>query len=254
MSNFRHPDRTVQIRSFAVTFQSGQAAPPALHDSHEWHQLIYAIRGVLTVHTDAGSWVVPPHRGVWIPAGFRYRLEFSGIVALRMLYVRERLHRAAKLCSVVNITPLLRELIVRTNLIGALDAAIPEHKRLIGVILDELKMLKVVPLQLPSPRDRRAAKFAAMSSADHAEKIPLAKMLRQCGASRRTLERTFRAETGMTLGQWMRRQKLLQALRRLAAGECVNTISLDMGYNGASAFIAMFRRELGQTPKRYFET
>ena len=34
-----------------------------------------------------------------------------------------------------------------------------------------------------------------------------------------SLERVFRAETGMSLGQWLRRQKLLRALRHLAAGE-----------------------------------
>ena len=140
------------------------------------------------------------------------------------------------------------------NLIGALDAAIPEQKRLIGVILDELKLLTAVPLQLPLPQDPRAAHFAALASADTSEKLPLARMLRRCGASRRTLERVFRTETAMSLGQWLRRQKLLEAMRRLAAGECVNTIAIELGYNSASAFIAMFRRELGQTPKRYFET
>ncbi len=77
-------------------------------------------------------------------------------------------------------------------------------------------------------------------------------MLRECGASRRTLERLFRTETSMSLGAWMQRQKLLDALRRLVAGEPVNTISLELGYSSASAFIAMFRRELGETPKRYF--
>ena len=63
----------------------------------------------------------------------------------------------------------------------------------------------------------------------------------------------FRAETGMSLGQWQRRQTLLHALRRLAAGENVSGVAGELGYNSASAFIAMFRRELGQTPKRYFE-
>jgi AraC-like DNA-binding protein len=78
--------------------------------------------------------------------------------------------------------------------------------------------------------------------------------MRRSGASRRTLERIFRADTAMSLGQWLRRQKLLHALRRLAAGEAVNAIAIELGYNSASAFIAMFRRELGHTPKRYFET
>jgi AraC-like DNA-binding protein len=253
MSISRHPDRTVQVRSFGVTFRGGHP-PPNLHDTADWHQLIYATRGVMTVYTQHGAWVVPPHRGVWIPAGFQYRLEMSGVVALRMIYVRAKLSRGSQACSVVNVTPLLRELIVRTNLIGALDSAISEQKRLIGVILDELKLLTVVPLQLPLPQDPRAAQFAALAGADDSEKLPMEKMLRRCGISRRTLERLFRTETAMSLGQWLRRQKLLQAMRRLAAGECVNTIAIELGYNSASAFIAMFRRELGQTPKRYFET
>jgi AraC-like DNA-binding protein len=254
MSNSRHPDRTVEIRSFGVTFGSGQQAPAHLHDAPNWHQLIYATRGAMTVYTDQGAWVVPPHRGVWMPAGFRYRLEMSGVVALRMLYIRARRRTAGDTCAVVNITPLMRELIVRANLIGALDTGIPEQRRLIGVIHDELKLQVAVPLQLPAPQDRRAAQFAALVAADPGGKTPMEKMLRRCGASRRTLERIFRRETGMSLGQWLRRQKLLDALRRLAAGECVETMALELGYNSASAFIAMFRRELGETPKRYFET
>lgn len=254
MSKFRHPDSTIQVRSFGVTFRSGAAAPPALHDSAHWHQLIYATRGVLTVYTDDGAWVVPPHRGVWIPAGFRYRLEMNGEVALRMLYLLARKRPAPRSCSVVNVTPLLRELIVRTNLIGALDGNIPEQRRLIGVIYDELAVLTSVPLQLPLPQDERAARFAALALSETNAKLSTPDMLRRVGVSRRTLERIFRAQTAMTLGQWLRRQKLLSALRRLAAGESVKTIALDLGYNSASAFVAMFRHELGQTPKRYFET
>ena len=254
MSKYRHPDSTVWVRSFGVTFRSGQPAPPNLHDTVNWHQLIYATRGVMTVYTDDGAWVVPPHRAVWIPAGFRYRLEMSGEVALRMLYLLKRNRRLARFCSVVNVTPLLRELIVRTNLVGALDSGIPEQKRLIGVICDELKMLTSVPLQLPLPQDRRAAQFAALAASEISGELSVTEMLRRSGVSRRTLERIFRAETAMSLGQWLRRQKLLHALRRLAAGESVKSIALELGYNGASAFVAMFRRELGQTPKRYFET
>ena len=252
MSNSSHPDSTVEIRSFGVTFGRGQQVPDHLQRPG-WNQLIYATRGVMTVHTEYGSWVVPPHRGVWIPGGIEYRLKLSGVVALRMLYINARTRGVPKSCAVVNVTPLMRELIVRTNLIGALDTFVPEQKRLIGVILDELKLLVTEPLQLPLPRDRRAAQFAALAAADPGG-VPIAKMLRRCGASRRTLERLFRAETAMSLGQWLRRQKLLQALQRLAGGDAVETVALELGYNSASAFIAMFRKELGQTPKRYFET
>jgi AraC-like DNA-binding protein len=255
-------DSTVEVRSFGVTFRGGQTVAPhqvVPPKAVDWHQLIYATRGVMTVRTDRSAWVVPPHRGVWIPAGFQYRVEMSGVVALRTLYIRARqrkaglFERALPACSVVNVTPLLRELILRTVHLGALDSSVPEQNRLIGVLFDELKVLTAVPLHLPMPQDRRAAQFAALANEDPGGTAPMDKMLRQCGASRRTMERLFLAETAMSLGQWLRRQKVLHALRRLAAGECVNAVALELGYNGASAFIAMFRRELGQTPKRYFE-
>jgi len=260
MSNFRQADdTTIAIRSFGVTFGRGQKVspqylvPPA---AGLWHQLVCATRGALTVRTDECAWVVPPHRAVWLPAGFQYRLEMTGVVAVRMLYVRPRERGDQSFpreCSVVNVTPLLRELIQRTVQVGALNAAVPEQKRLIGVILDELKVLVTVPLQLPLPRDGRAVNFAALANREVGKAPSTETLLRRCGASRRTMERLFRAETGMSLGQWQRRQTLLHALRRLAAGENVSGVADELGYNSASAFIAMFRRELGQTPKRYFE-
>jgi AraC-like DNA-binding protein len=260
MSNFRQADdASIRIRSFGVTFHTWQKVPPqplVPPAAGMWHQLVCATRGALTVRTDRCAWVVPPHRAVWIPAGFEYRLEMSGVVAVRMLYIRP-LKRGdpsfPRDCAVVNVTPLLRELIQRTVQVGALDATVPEQKRLIGVILDELKVLIAVPLQLPSPRDSRAVQFAALANRDSGGAPPTETLLRRCGTSRRTMERLFRAETGMSLGQWQRRQTLLRALRRLAAGENVSGVAGELGYNSASAFIAMFRRELGQTPKRYFE-
>jgi AraC-like DNA-binding protein len=212
----------------------------------------------MTVRTAESAWVVPPHRAVWIPARVHYAVEMAGAVAMRTLYVRSGLRRNGwgattmpRACAVVNVTPLLRELILRATQLGALDERVTEQRHLAGVILDELKVLMAVPLQLPMPQDPRGMRLAAMLSGG--ERRPMGKLLRDCGASRRTIERVFRSETGMSLGQWMRRQKLLDALRRLAGGESVNNVALELGYSTASAFVAMFRRELGQTPGQYFE-
>ena len=37
--------------------------------THEDHQLAWAASGVLTVQTSAATWVLPPTRALWIPAG-----------------------------------------------------------------------------------------------------------------------------------------------------------------------------------------
>ncbi|HLJ48657.1 MAG TPA: helix-turn-helix transcriptional regulator [Bryobacteraceae bacterium] len=259
MSKSRQHDSAVKIRSFGVTFEGWTAPLPqgiVSPAAGEWHQLIYATRGALTLRTEECAWVVPPHRGVWIPSGFKYQVDMTGIVALRILYLHARQRQLPRLssCAVVNISPLLRELILRTVRLGALDSDVPEQKRLTGVILDELRILSAVPLQLPLPHDPRAARFASLVHQSSGISLSTANMLRQCGSSRRTMERLFRAETAMSLGQWLRRQKLLEALRRISSGETITAVAIDLGYNSPSAFIAMFRRELGETPRRYFET
>lgn len=250
MPNSRQPpmDPTVVVRSFGVTLANTSLIPP-----HEpgWHELIYAAQGVLTVRTDDSAWVLPPHRAVWIPQGVHHRLELTGAVALRNLYVRDHLLRGRlpRACCVVNVTALLREVIFRVIEWSILDTRRPRHRHLLAILLDELQFLETVPLRLPAPKDPRAVRFAALSL----QPQPLPRLLRAAGASRRTLERIFLDETAMSLGQWMRRQKVLRSLELLAGGHGVQSVAEELGYQSASAFIAMFRRELGSTPGRYFD-
>lgn len=245
-----HPFDEAQIRTFGVNFPTGNIVLPHADD---WHQLIYASQGVMTVHTDKGSWVVPSHRAAWVPAGIEHRIEMIGPVAMRTLYVSARLARSLPVeCCVVNVSPLLRELILRAVDWGALTPKVPAQRRLIGVILDELKVLRTIPLQLPKPADHRALRLAEWLRANPAECDSLDRIVKRAGASRRTIERLFQAEAGMSFGQWKQRLRLLHALQLLAAGEPVTTVALEVGYNSTSAFIAMFKRALGTTPSRYF--
>jgi AraC-like DNA-binding protein len=56
----------------------------------------------------------------------------------------------------------------------------------------------------------------------------------------------------MNFNQWRQQLRLVHALRLLAAGAKVTAVALDVGYDSPSAFIAAFRRVLGETPARYF--
>lgn len=60
------------------------------------------------------------------------------------------------------------------------------------------------------------------------------------------------AETGLTFGQWRQQVRLLAALTRLAQGEPITRIALELGYSSQSAFTTMFRKALGKTPAQYF--
>ena len=256
MSKTRHQDESVLVRTYGLTFSRNSIVPPA---SEAWDQLVYATRGVLTVRTNVGTWVVPPYRALWLPANTPCTLEVLGQTALRMLYLKRRPDLAAlssfdrDRCAVVGVSPLLRELILRTIHIGVLQAEEPCHQRLTGLIHDELLAVDTMPLQLPYPTNEQALAFATRLETLVGNPFDMDISVLVSGASRRTLERVFRRETGMSLGQWVRRRKLLEGLRLMAEGATVSDVAFRLGYNGPSAFIAMFKRELGDTPGEYLK-
>jgi AraC-like DNA-binding protein len=221
--------------------------------SHRWDQLIYASQGVMSVFTPRGSWVVPPQRAVWVPAGVKHKIEISGAVSMRTLYLRVWLMRKfPKDCFVVNVSALLRELILHATTLRILDSKNAAHKRLVGVIVDHLALVSTIPLQLPLPVDSRAMKVADRLRADPASSDSLTQISTTAGASKRTVERLFLLQTGMTFVKWRQQVRLLHALRLLAAGKSVTTTAFDVGYDSTSAFISMFKKTFGVTPGHYF--
>ena len=71
------------------------------------------------------------------------------------------------------------------------------------------------------------------------------------GSSPSTINRDFLDDTGLTLGEWRKRARLLSALVQLARGRDVASVASELGYR-PSSFIHMFRQALGVTPGRYF--
>jgi AraC-like DNA-binding protein len=237
------------VRAYAVTHPPGTVVLP---QRGCWDQLIYAARGVMTVVTGVGTWVVPPHRAVWVSASVEHRIDLRGPgrVALRTLYLRAGLPGVPTTCC-VNVPPLLRELILHIGTRAPLDARRPDHGRLIGVLVDQLAALPVAPLQLPLPQDPRARGLAELVLADPADGRSLDELAHACGASRRTVERCFARETGMGIARWRTRARLVEAIRLLAAGESATRAATAVGYSTPSAFGAAFRKELGTSPRRY---
>jgi len=218
-----------------------------------WAQLVCALRGVMTVQTPAGLWVIPPQQAMWVPPGNALRVEMDGEVSMRTLYLKPALTRDLPAsCRVVQVSPLLRELLLATIRLETLDRQVPAERRLIEVILDQIAVLPLAPLDLPAPRDKRGGRAAQMVRGNPHRRLRLADVTREAGASGRTLERLFKAETGLSFGAWSQRARMLLALQRLAAGASVTATSLAVGYESLSAFVAAFRRAFGTTPGQYF--
>jgi AraC-like DNA-binding protein len=237
------------VRTLAYDYPSGHVVAPHVHD---WHQLIYAVRGLMTLETAAGLWIVPPHRAVWMPAGVEHAIRMSGAVSMRTLYVAPRVARGLpRACRIVDVPPLLREMIVRTVELGHLDARIATHRHLFAVLLDQMRTLRSDGMHLPQPSDARARRVAGRLADVPGERRTLSALARGSGASVRTLQRLFRAETGTSFATWRQQLRLGHALQALAGGGSVTAVALDAGYASVSAFVAAFRRTFGEPPARY---
>jgi len=250
LSKTRHaPDGSVWIRTFPVTF---------LHDvtqkdhDHEWHQLTFATRGHLEVITATARHLVPSDRAVWVPAGTLHTEVMRAPVSMRSIYVA-RAALAGGALRTIAVSSLLRALILHITKLGALDRKVPEHARLIGVLLDQLAAAEDVALALPSPRDPRARRFAELVTRAPGDDAPIAKLAHRAGASVRTLERCFIAETGLAVGEWRRRVRLFHALRLLEGGAPVTEVALEAGYASTSAFSQSFKKMFGRSPRRYIQ-
>src|SRR5215471_10659061 len=70
----------------------------------------------------------------------------------------------------------------------------------------------------------------------------LARICRDCGASKRTIERLFVAETQLTLGRWRQQARLLHAIRSIASGEKIISAALEAGYESPALSLPASRK------------
>jgi AraC-like DNA-binding protein len=220
--------------------------------SHPDDQLAWTDGGVLTVESESGTWVLPPTRALWIPAGVVHETSGAGVTTLRGVYLKPDRRRTAQWPAPqpMAVTPLLAELIRHLA-----DTRLDPHRRrrAEAVLVDLLEPIEVTAIELPMPTDPRARDLAQALLANPADPRSLPEWGHAIGASGRTLTRAFLADTGIPFSRWRTAVRLRAALPRLAAGEPVSAVAAEVGFQTPSAFVAAFRREIGTTPGAYFK-
>jgi AraC-like DNA-binding protein len=231
--------------------------PMAPGDQFDWHthgddQLAWASHGVITVVTDAATWLLPPSRALWIPADTRHEVRAQGTTIMRSLYVKTKLLSIDWTTpTVVRARPLLAELIEYLE-DNTLDDA--RRARAAALLVDLLEPLAVTSIEVRMPADGRARSVAEALLDSPAENRTLTSWGRTVGASGRTLERVFLSETGVPFGRWRTLARLKASLPMLASGRPISQVAPEVGYESTSAFVAAFHREVGLTPTAYFQT
>ncbi|UOX92687.1 helix-turn-helix transcriptional regulator [Amycolatopsis sp. FBCC-B4732] len=227
-------------------------APGAMSEAHAHRRghLVYAARGVLSVHTGRGTSVVPANRVAWIPAGFGHHHRAHGHTDMRIVFLTASLARLVPAHpAVFAASGLAREVLLA--LTGTREYDRVASARLRRVLVEELREAPEQPLQLPEPRDDRLRAITRVLYENPADTTPLAELGRRAGASARTLSRLFRDELGMTFYEWRTQLRIHHALVLLAEGHDTTRVSHACGWSNPSGFITAFTAIIGTTPGRH---
>jgi AraC-like DNA-binding protein len=233
---------------------SGGTSPA---NSHPRGHLVYAAQGVLSVHTERGTSIVPANRVAWTPAGFTHYHRAHGQTDMRILFLPASLARLVPGHPALFAVPdLAREALLALTGPRNYDGADPgwdpaARSRLRRVLVDELRAAPEQPLQLPEPRDDRLRAIAQRLYDQPGDNTSLAELGRAAGASARTLSRLFHDELGLTFYQWRTQLRVYHALVLLADGHDATRVAYACGWANPSSFTAAFAAVIGTTPGRY---
>jgi AraC-like DNA-binding protein len=245
-SGVRNPGRPI------LSFPWRTACPHRVPShSHSRGHIVHLEEGSYWAVTSQGAWLVVPGQALWIPPRVEHEVHSNGAVTAQILFVDEaHAELLPQQCGTVRVNGLLTELLRRVVANGNEYCTDGPSARLALVTLDEMAGLEFAPMMLSISKEPRLARVMRRLIEDPGARFDLERVAREAGASKRTLARLFAKEMGMTLTQWKTRLRLVEAVKRLAKGESVTEVAVDLGYS-PSSFIFMFRSNLGVSPRQY---
>ena len=235
----------------SAALKSSSAKVTELHH-HSRGQLAGTLQGLMSIEVESYQWIVPATHGICIPPDTKHSLLRShGAFHGWSIYIQKSVcnNLPIKPC-ILELSSLLREAITRSMTWHNTELQ-PEHKRLMAVILDEISIIPQVKIALPMPKDIRLLKIALALSDNPSDDRNINEWSVWAGISRRSLTRRFTNETGFNFTEWRQKLRMLKALELLVAGKPITEVSLNLGYDNISRFIAIFRQNFGVTPGYY---
>ncbi|OPY98297.1 AraC family transcriptional regulator [Bradyrhizobium sacchari] len=220
--------------------------------AHRKDELVLTLRGIVRLEAGHGVWIVPPRCAVWIPGQVPHSVSVTGDVEMYCLFVEpDAAPTLPRQCCALSISPLLANLLEHAAHMPVMYDLDGADGRLATVLLDQLAAAPVEELRFPMPTDVRLRRIASAMMQMPSDRATIEDWGRRIGVAPRTLTRILQRETGMSFGRWRQQLHILIALQRLDQGASVQAVALDLGYEGASAFVTMFRKALGKPPARY---
>lgn len=220
---------------------------------HPKAQLLFPLKGSMVCEVQNCIRLIPPHCAIWIPMSVLHSTRGSGTTDCYGIFFDTHLIKdLPKECVTLSVSPLLRELIIYAANFHESEHLNEQQQRIIDVLVDQIKMASKLHVSLPMPTESRLYALAhALIKAPNTD-LKLGEWAKKVNMSERSFSRLVQNELGMSFGRWKQQLHIVIALQRISQGDSITTISLDLGYENASGFVTMFKKNLGKPPMSYF--
>lgn len=218
---------------------------------HDHGQFVFIEHGVLNLKSEQGSWIIPEGRLGWIPKGVAHSAKaLCKVTGWTILTDKQFEKVLPKEISIIKASPLLLALLDR--IVHPQQDNEIFRKKMVELIRAELSHVETEKLGVPLPLSVTMSNVAHAVLEDLSSLNRIEDWAKMAGKSKRTFTRHFLLETGMTFDQWKKNAINIKAVELLAQGKQVSDVAFELGYNNVSAFIAMFKKNFGNTPLKFF--
>lgn len=232
---------------------SARSVPPVLLPRRihvEEHLALWQVRGSSSLRCDDVSVALSRDDVLWVPAGTWHALKVGQDSVVFPLFFPVPTTRT--LLSTVTLARISAD--DRHALLTLFQS---QHTIICPGVDLESRVVRLLearagePAALPMPSGGVAAVVAAAILADPADQGTLVEWAGRVHSSTRTLERSFKTETGLTFRQWRAAVRMRAASRQLLAGTPVSEVTAQVGYDSPASFARAFRAWSGLSPREY---
>jgi AraC-like DNA-binding protein len=222
---------------------------------HNQVQCIFVHTGVLAIITEKGRYFVPPQQTIIIPADLLHEMLAKTAVKISVFYFSDaEADELPVTPEVITVDHLLSALIIESINIPSDYVWESPDGRILRLIRDKLIQADELDTFLPYPKDRRLTNITERLLKHPSLKSDLKFWGKFVNASPRTLSRVFKKETNITYSEWRQRLNIQIAIKHLSLGDSINSIAELLGYESSSAFIYMFKKQMGVSPSQFLKS
>ncbi|WP_341663171.1 helix-turn-helix transcriptional regulator [Vibrio sp.] len=241
------PDSPVLVR----TIEMAKGYVDEMH-SHNWHQIIFPIKGLLQTQSGNYQYLLPHTSALFVPATLNHESIALSNTTFIGIYINPDLSRVhTNKLRTLYLTPFLKQLLQEIRRTHSYKHSEDKMIRLLDVLHDQIYADEVVTFQLLLPQDRRLRFIFNQLSERPDLDWSLKTWGERVGASDRTLSRLFFKEFNTSFPRWRQHLRLIYSLPLLDQGFPIQVIADKVGYKNDSSYIKAFKSYFDLTPQQF---